>query len=390
MIWKQVASDDFNRPDINPIPPPWILGLNGKGRIITNAIATVSGADDYATYDFTTNNHQKIKVTMLNNMAGGGIYDVIGLRVADPFNPAAYIHAVFSGGQIVFAKNGAMVGLPVAFNFVANDIIEAQIVGNDMSIYKNGVFVVTRSMGALPAFNKTYIGSNRPAGTRYMDDFTLYELDLGPYIGQWILRLTDNFNRANENTIAAPWVILLGPGPLQLNAQAVKGVVPGLYNISLLTHPSVGVDQRVDLHVLGTVGGFFGTVLRFNPGPNSGYLIVLDPQFTSWQINTYVGGAVSNLANGPILGGGVATNCILRTEIVENNISVYVDDVLQTTLLDFTFQNNAGTGIVTAGNLPSVDDYNIYSWEPGAARRNRRHRGGELWGIVPEVANYLG
>jgi hypothetical protein len=296
------------------------------------------------------------------------------------------------GGRLSY--NFVALGGFFPFPVVAGDLVEVAVVGRYAFAYRNGVLAATRAItGPVtgPPNGKAVIGGADLINEKLYDNFFISEW-VNPHVGSWILRLTDNFNRANENPIAAPWVTLLGPAPLRINAQEVQGTGAGVSNISLLTHPLVGSDQRVDLTIHGTVGGFFGIILRFNPGPNSGYYIILDPQFNSWSVNTYVGGVLANITNGAIVGGGVATNCVLRAEMIDEDISVYVNDVLQTSFFDLTFSGlfNTATGIYTAGALPSVDNYKIYSWSEGIKRRNRRHRGGELWGIIPEVANYLG
>jgi hypothetical protein len=363
----------------------------GSPKILTNAIATNSGTYDYATYDLVLYQYQKIKVTMLQNSPPAGKIIKLSLRCAD--NGSQDVSAVFTTNQVLIYVTATQQGATAAFPFVIGDIIEFALIGNNVLLYKNGVLALTRALVTLvPLFYKALVGSNMVANTRFIDDFSVYNLFTGPYIGSWILRLTDTFSRPNENPLAAPWVTLLGPAALRIVSQEVRGTGAGVHNISLLTHPSIGQDQRVDLTIRGSVGNVYGVILRFNPGPNSGYYIVLDPQFNSWQVNTYVGGATANLVNGAIIGGGVATNCVLRAEVNDNTISVYVNNILQVSFLNFTFSDapNTATGIYTSGTLPAVDNYKIYYWNAGATRRNRRHRGGELWGIIPEVAPYLG
>jgi hypothetical protein len=206
----------------------------------------------------------------------------------------------------------------------------------------------------------------------------------------WTQRFADNFNRANEANLLAPYSNF-GFNTMQLNGLMVAGKVNANPNGSL--HSGVLGDiqyAEIDMPLLDNGGLRHGLILRFTAGPG-GYVVRVQKFTLSYQVNKITNaGVLTNLV--PPLGGAYAGGASrLRFEAIGTTLNVYRTGVLIGTVQNSLFASGKA-GIYSEEALLGAD-YKMDNFSSGdgvlTSSRRRRHRGGEFWGIVPEIANYI-
>jgi hypothetical protein len=204
---------------------------------------------------------------------------------------------------------------------------------------------------------------------------------------KWTQRATDNFNRADQDLNTGNWYG--GVVGCKILSNVATGKAAGQIGISHYVGAVVGVDQYVeaDLDAFGA-GQYLGVVLRGPGGTNRCYMFIWNT-FNNLQIVRYVGGVTSNPQSGPA--GAVHPTGVggrIRAEAVGTLLSLYWNGSLMVTATDNLYADGyPGVVSITQSNLWPIDNF---AMGDGVAGRRSRHRGGELWGIIPEVASYLG
>jgi hypothetical protein len=209
----------------------------------------------------------------------------------------------------------------------------------------------------------------------------------------WVELATDDFNRANQDLAVPPWTGGTIPtGCKILNNVATGKAAPNI-GLSWYTNIPFGDIQyaEADLVSAGAVAAYSGVSLRGPGGTQRCYLFLWQFNIAQLIIIRIVNGATSNPQSGPAgWAHPTGVNGRIRAEANGTLLSLYWNGVLVGTATDNLYASGS-PGIVdsTQSDLWAVDNFAAGEWVD-MGRRNRRHRGGELWGIIPEVANYLG
>jgi hypothetical protein len=219
----------------------------------------------------------------------------------------------------------------------------------------------------------------------------------------WTQRYADQFNRANASPLTpAPWTNYGGgnPNPCQLFTFAVMGTGAGQNSVSHYSD-TIKDDQYAQATVdsSGSQNAYFGVAVLFGGGGGkNGYLGAVLPQTNTWAIFRYSTPAVTGLASGGY--GGLGTH-ILRLEILGGILTLYKNGAV----LGSVASNIVGPPVYTTGwpgvyattQAPVIDDWSAGDWTASGGHGSghgtgmgKKKRGGEFWGIVPEVAPYLG
>lgn len=161
----------------------------------------------------------------------------------------------------------------------------------------------------------------------------------------WTQRVTDNFNRANENPLGnGNWTAITGWNPMQILSNVATKTVDGAQNGSYYSGGAAfGNDQYCEAVRNGV--GFVGLMLRINGG-NNGYQLSVEDDTNLAYIYRLDGGVQT------MLGGSFAYNNpngqILRFEVVGTTLNVYSNGVLLATRTDATY----------AAGRPGIYQYN--------------------------------
>jgi len=220
----------------------------------------------------------------------------------------------------------------------------------------------------------------------------------------WTLKYSDDFNRSNRNPLGAPWGQLGGTNDFQLLANTARGTVLFAYNTAVYAGGALAQSHAVEIDMLMpaldptyAMGGFVrygfyagarrGYIFYWVPGSGTPGNILLNRYQNEIQTAIDVGGTYA------VLGGTGVNFGTLRVEAVgvnPTNFFIYQNGTLLGTGQDTVANLDQGNGglYTNLGGSSIFDNYKAYEYS--GKRHKGRHWGGELWGIIPEVAAYLG
>lgn len=165
--------------------------------------------------------------------------------------------------------------------------------------------------------------------------------------------VADNFNRADESPLAAPWAGVTGAGQLSLFGNAVHVFQTGPDEYEVYLSSGVGADQFVQFTIASLGSGVVGALLRFASGSKAGYRFYGDSGST--QIDRQPDGV--NIGSA---GAGLVNGDVCRFEISGTTISLYVNGVLRCTGTDATYASAGNPGLFAVGTLggdPAIDTF---------------------------------
>jgi hypothetical protein len=180
-----LATDDFNRADNNSLGANWTIvtaGWDATGfAIASNAAAPQALTGDdleiYTGATFPNDQYAQVKVSVTGTTSGTGVG--VALRAATDGSCYSVCVSKRSGGEIVIARrlanNSAYTPLanPSAA-WVDGDTLKATIVGNVITVYKNGTQVevpVTDSSGSALTTGTPGIVHSTTITSGSVDDF---------------------------------------------------------------------------------------------------------------------------------------------------------------------------------------------------------------------------
>lgn len=192
----QLASDDFNRADVNPLSPvsaPWVRAQSADNtfQVLSNLCAPQAvGADSSCVYATVTWPNDQYSQATISASAGGGSATGVGVIVRGttglPAN-GSYYRAICdtSTGDTTVDKIVAGVftnlGGAIAGTWVNGDVVRLEIVADLLTVYRNGVSVGTRNDSAI-ASGAAGIAYSSTATTPRLDDWSAGSID-APAVG---------------------------------------------------------------------------------------------------------------------------------------------------------------------------------------------------------------
>jgi len=204
----------------------------------------------------------------------------------------------------------------------------------------------------------------------------------------WTQRATEDFT---GNTFVSmtdpPWQPLTGANGIARFGNVGRALVADTHNGMWWTTYAFKDIQYAEVD-LGTVlpSRFNGLVLRWN-GTRC-FICEVQQSTNSFSVIRYTAGGSTTNCVPPFSGTYTGGASRLRFEAIGGTLNVYRNGTLVGTSIDTLAPLiTAGrAGIYTTGN----DIDNFAAGDGDLSARRHRHRGGELWGIIPEVASYLG
>ena len=156
---QQLASDDFNRANENPITGNWTSGTSTftDPQIVSNVVQGVTAsADGSAFYNAITwpdDQYAELKITSLNVPGDGG--PAVRLSAADK---TGYIFSVDTNGtqyNIIkyVAGSGTNLSGTIGRTFIVGDIVRIEARGSSISVFHNNVQFFSVADGSIAAGN---------------------------------------------------------------------------------------------------------------------------------------------------------------------------------------------------------------------------------------------
>lgn len=160
---------------------------------------------------------------------------------------------------------------------------------------------------------------------------------------------TDNFNRA-DGALGADWTSLAGAGTISSNQYAGPSTNGADYYDN--GTPGAAAWTQVNAATRVASANYQGVFVRLDTGSYNWYEVNWDTANT--RIVRVDGGAGTNLG---ATFTAPANGVVVRLEMRSSTISVYYDDVLQTTRTDATYSAAGRSGIVALGTAGRLDDF---------------------------------
>lgn len=171
----QLASDDFNRANVDPVDGNWVnLSSGDPFKIVSNQAVPRSTNDAEGSYDGSISwpNDQYSEAT-LTGTSGGGSGEGPGVSVRSQAGNIYYrIIVSFINGNIEIAKfNTSYTQLGGFFSagFTSGDVLRVEVSGSTITVYKNGVSQTTRTDSAI-TFGKPGISYSSIGGASNIVD----------------------------------------------------------------------------------------------------------------------------------------------------------------------------------------------------------------------------
>lgn len=183
------------------------------------------------------------------------------------------------------------------------------------------------------------------------------------------IRETDDFNRANENPIASPWVNGVVLGSLQLINNKVRGIVLSADQTARLNQINLPADGFVQARLASATANDGGVTFRHSTTADTFYLGGAVPLSapSGTRLSKVVDGVLTNLSNAATTW---IANDVISLICVSTTITIQQNGITQSTVTDtaitpagqaglFIFSNDAGFELddFQAGDFGDTTDY---------------------------------
>jgi hypothetical protein len=386
---QQLASDNFNRANQNPIGTPWLTVLGTHPQILNNQFtgnpADTPSLGSAAVYDggiaWPTSQYSQATIVALNPGKG-----FAGLEL-DRSATDAYQLGIDTGGTagglgqastVLFLRSSAAHTL-ASFSIVpqSGDVLRAQVVCTSvctLAFFQNGNLIGSfTDPGSVIPNGKPGMDASLVAGASASDVvWDNWSGGVPPATGGIVLA-SDNFNRANQNPIGAPWSNFLGNGQIINNALSPAVATANVSAAAIYTGIAWPNDQfsQASLTQLVATEGYAAIVLRHTAGGDFYYCgFDASPGFGGMGIRStghiwrYVGGVVTSLAAGIAI---PSVGDTFRCQIIGSTVSFFQNgnQLFSATDASPIIAGSPGLFVQSAGTLANVTDITWDNWQGG-------------------------
>jgi len=185
-----------------------------------------------------------------------------------------------------------------------------------------------------------------------------------PRFSNLVIRVSDNFNRANVNPIAGVWSIPAGgaSGGAIFNNQLIGGAAADnfiQYNADTPPANDYAKIKFISTTNNGSDVDDGGPCVRFDINGN-GYCFNVQSNNptgdTTWQLFSVAGGRGTQIKVGTV-GRALVSGDIVECRVVGSRVSGYINGVLQVTATDTTYASGGAYGVHIFGDVGVWDDF---------------------------------
>jgi hypothetical protein len=417
MPWTLRASDSFTRADEIPLfgAGVWTATTLGAVNLVGNLVGPPANLAHYASrHTVVLKNRQYVA---FNVLAVANInYDWVLLRGSEAggLNGYTFQHdnASATTGYITKFVAGVQTTLRTVTGGPSRVTFPLRRFSAALSTltleYWNGAAWVVYETWSDWSFASGFagVGSFRTAGAA--NSITSWEAgDDDPLAVPSGTLITDTFRRGDGffDLTTSPWLDLAGGDPACRIFNGRLGNTPpsgnGSYGYYDNSFGVAGDDQWAEMDCFHDgFSNFFGVILRYDPSARKGYVFAVN-NVGGCDAFRYNSGVNSGMTGGHAAWPNPTGVHRMRFEIRGNpnpEMKYYRDGVLLGTCFDdtgFAPYQSGFIGVYAAGGSGGViSGANNFAggnlFGPSTDGGRRRKHGGEFWGIVPEIANYIG
>jgi Secretion system C-terminal sorting domain/Bacterial Ig domain/Right handed beta helix region len=292
------------------------------------------------------------------------------MAFAEPNSQSVYIFKRIDG---LWTQLGVY-ATPILIN--TNYVLKLSMSGTNLKAYWNGALVISVTDATYTATGYTGVvtGTNYSSIAVTWDDFTLTSPTL----------FTDNFNRANSNTIGASWTERYTAANYQIVSNKIKltsndGSVTTAYTTSGLVFPNYSVQATLNFSGLSSIfAGVGGRMTNYITGDFNGYTAFAEPSAQRVYIFKRINEVWTELGSyaTPI---AINTNYILKLAMNGTSLKAYWNGALVISVTDATYTATGYTGVATGnGYNPTTVTWDDFATEPISTNSNTTLIGSDL------------
>ncbi len=394
-------TDNFNRANSNTIGSGWMERYTASNyQIVSNKIKLTSNdgnitaayrlnalvSPDYsvqATLNFSSLSPLYAGVGGRMTNSTSGTSEINGyMAFAEPGFQGVYIFKRIDGGWFLLEV------YPTQILVNTNYILRLSMNGTNLQVYWNGAQVISVTDATYTATGYTGVvtGTANSSIAVTWDDFTLTSPTL----------FTDNYNRANSNTIGAGWTERYTASNYQIVSNKIKltgndGNVTAAYTTSGLISPNYSVQATLNFSNLSSLfAGVGGRMTNYSTGDFNGYMAFAEPGFQRVYIfkrTNLVWTELGSYAT-PI---AINTNYVLKLAMNGTGLKAYWNGALVISVTDASYIATGYTGVVTGTAYPSIAvTWDDFATEPISTSSNTTLIGSDLTSPYSVSWNTLG